>query len=66
MCILSGGIFFAFIYFNIRKKVENKIMLTTPFNKIDNKRYLLYFFKVLFENIRILDESEEERCFIVG
>ena len=60
-CILVG-IFFkkVFFYFN------EQIIKETPYHKIKNKYYVLYYVKFLIDLIRIYNENPEAKSLLIG
>ena len=52
--------------FNIKNRIESKIFLDTPFYKISNKYYLLYYFRSLIDIINNVEENSEDKSFLSG
>ena len=55
-----------FFYFNINNKIEAYIFLKTPFYKINNKYYLLYDFRNLYDLINNVEESYDDKSVLSG
>ena len=55
-----------FFYFNIKNRIESYIFLDTPFYKISNKYYLLYYFRSLIDIINNVEENSEDKSFLSG
>ena len=53
-------------YFNIKNRIESYIFLDTPFYKISNKYYLLYYFRSLIDIINNVEENSEDKSFLSG
>ena len=60
------SIIVCFFYFNIKNRIESKIFLDTPFYKISNKYYLLYYFRSLIDIINNVEENSEDKSFLSG
>ena len=60
------SIIIGFFYSNIRNKVEADIFLKKPFYKINNKFYILYYFRNLFDLINNVEESYEDKAILSG
>ena len=55
-----------FFYPNIKNRIENYIFLETPFYQIDNKCYLLYYFRRLINIINTINENPNDKSFLFG
>ena len=55
-----------FFYRNIKNRIESNIFLRTPFYKINNNNYLLYYFKTLYELTNNPEESYENKSLLAG
>ena len=53
-------------YFNIKNIIENKIFLSSPFYKINNKFYLLYYFRSLYYLINNAKENYKDKSILSG
>jgi len=53
-------------YFNIKNRIESKIFLKSPFYKISNKYYLLYYFRYLYQLISNIEESYKGKSILSG
>ena len=60
------SIIVCFFYFNIKNRIESNIFLDTPFYKINNKYYLLYYFRSLIDIINNVEENSEDKSFLSG
>ena len=63
--IVSSAIVLYF-YFNLKSKVEENILLNTPFYKISNKYYLLYYIKNLIDKMNNYEENPQEKVLLTG
>ena len=55
-----------FFYNNIKNRIEAKIFLETPFYKITNNNYILYYLKTLYELTNNQEESYENKSLLAG
>ena len=55
-----------FFYNNIKNRIEAKIFLETPFYKIANNNYILYYLKTLYELTNNQEESYENKSLLAG
>ena len=55
-----------FFYSNIKNRIESKIFLETPFFKINNNYYLLYYFHNLIIKINNAEENTKDKSFLSG
>ena len=55
-----------YFYFNLKYKVEENIFLDTPFYKIYNKNYLLFYLKNIVDKMNSLDENPEDKALLAG
>ena len=55
-----------YFYFNLKYKIEENIFLDTPFYKITNKNYFLYYIKNLIDKINHIDEKPEDKALLAG
>ena len=60
------SIIVCFFYFNIKNRIESHIFLDTPFYKIINKYYLLFYFRSLIDIINNVQENSEDKSFLSG
>ena len=63
---LITSIIVCFSYFNIKNRIESKIFLNSPFYKISNKYYLLYYFRNLFQLTSNLGVSYKDKSILSG
>ena len=55
-----------FFYFNIKNRIESNIFLNTPFYKINNKFYLLFYFRNIYDLINNVEESYNDKSLLSG
>ena len=60
------SIIVCFFYFNIKNIIEANIFLNTPFYKIKNKFYLLYYFRTIFDLINNVEENSNDKSLLSG
>ena len=60
------SIIICFFYFNIKNRIEAQIFLNTPFYKLTNKFYLLYYFRNIYDLINNVEESYEDKSLLSG
>ena len=60
------SIIVCFLYSSIKKRIESKIFLETPFYKINNQYYLLLYFHNLIEKINNIEENIKDKSFLSG
>ena len=63
---LLTSIIVCFFYFNIKNRIESYIFLDTPFYRINNKYYILYYFRSLIDIINNVEENNEDKSFLSG
>jgi PAS domain S-box-containing protein len=63
---LIGCVIIIVLYYNLKIKLENKILLKTPFHKIDNKYHLLYYLKTLLDKINNFEANAEDKAQLIG
>ena len=63
---LASSAIVLYFYFNMKFKVEENILLTTPFYQIKNQYYILYYIKNLIDKINHFEESPEEKALLTG
>ena len=51
-------------HLNIRNRIESKIFLETPYYKIENKYYVLYYLRNIIDKINNIEESYEDKSFL--
>ena len=54
------------LYFNIKNRLEDSILLTTPYYKILNPFHLLYYIKHIINKINKMDKDPEEKSLLNG
>ena len=55
-----------FFYSNIKNRIESNIFLRTPFYKITNPNYILYYFKTLYELTNNPEENYQTKSLLSG
>ena len=55
-----------FFYRNIKNRIESNIFLKTPFYKITNPNYILYYFKTLYELTNNPEENYQSKSLLSG
>jgi PAS domain S-box-containing protein len=63
---LASSCIVLYFYFNIKFKVEENILLSTPFYQIKNQYYILYYIKNLIDKINHFEESPKEKALLTG
>ena len=63
---IVSSIIVLYFYFNLKSKVEENILLNTPFFKISNKYYLLYYIKNLIDKMNNYEENPQEKVLLTG
>jgi len=61
-----GGLVVIVLFFNLKNRIQDDILLNQPFHKITNKFHLLYYLKTLIDKIQGLDSSVETKSVLVG
>ena len=60
------SIIICFFYNNINNRIESNIFLKTPFYRINNNFYLLYYFRNLYELINNVEDSYDDKSLLSG
>lgn len=63
---IVSSVIVLYFYFNLKSKVEENILLNTPFYKISNKYYLLYYIKNLIDKMNTFEENPQEKVLLTG
>ena len=63
---IIGIIIICYLYFNLRDKLENHIVMKTPFHKITNKYYIQFYLKTIMQKIHNLDSNIEDKAQMIG
>ncbi len=63
---IIGIIMISYLYFNLREKLENHIVMKTPFHKITNKYYIQFYLRTLMQKIHNLDSNIEDKAQMIG
>jgi PAS domain S-box-containing protein len=63
---IIGCIIIILLYYNLKTMLENKIVLKTPFHKIDNKYHLLFYLKTLLDKINNFEANPEVKAELIG
>ena len=53
-------------YLNVRKKIIEKIIIDTPYHKIDNQYHLLYYCHSIIHKIICIEEDPKNRSLLYG
>ena len=61
---LVSSIIILYFYFNLKYKIEEKVFLDTPFYKISNRFYLLYYIKNLIDKMNHIEENPEDKALL--
>ena len=61
-----SGVIILYFYINLKYKIEENIFLDTPFYKITNKNYFLYYIKNLIDKINHIEENPEDKALLAG
>ena len=54
------------IFYNIKKKFSDKLIKSTPYHKIANKYYLLYYLKIMINLIGTCEHDQEAKSLLIG
>jgi hypothetical protein len=54
------------VSYRITKSLDYKLIYKTPFHKIKNKYYVLYFIKEIIRIINLIDDNEERKTLLMG
>ena len=60
------SIIICFFYFNIKNRIENNIFLDTSLFQIENKYYILFFFRRIIDIINNMEENNKDKAFLSG
>ena len=63
---IVSSIIILYFYFNLKYKIEENVFLDTPFYKINNRFYLLYYIKNLIDKMNHLEENPEDKALLSG
>ena len=63
---IVSSVIVLYFYFHLQYKIEEKLLLTIPFYKINNKYFLLYYIKSILDKINIMDKDAEEKAILTG
>ena len=63
---LVSSVIILYFYFNLKYKIEEKVFLDTPFYKINNRFYLLYYIKNLIDKMNHIEENPEDKALLAG
>lgn len=64
--LIMGLIIIGFLFYNLKDKLENFIIFKTPFNKISNKFYVLFYLKTLMQKIHNIQSNICDKAQIMG
>ena len=61
------SLFFLYvIFYNLKKQFKDYLIKSTPYHKISNKYYLLYYLKTLIDLIATCDHEPEAKSLLIG
>ncbi len=63
---LVSSVIILYFYFNLKYKIEEKVFLDTPYYKINNRFYLLFYIKNLIDKMNHLEENPEDKALFSG
>ena len=66
LVFLSSSLLICFVSYRITKSLDYKLIYKTPFHKIKNKYYVLYFIKEIIRIINLIDDNEERKTLLMG
>ena len=58
------SIIICYFYFDIKNILESKIFMETPYYKLENKYYLLFYLRIIIEKINNIDMNYEDKSFL--
>ena len=66
LVFLLSSLLICFVSYRITKSLDYKLIYKTPFHKIKNKYYVLYFIKEIIRIINSIDDNEEKKTLLMG
>ena len=63
---IVSSVIILYFYFNLKYKIEENVFLDTPFYKINNRFYLLYYIKNIIDKMNHLEENPEDKALLSG
>ena len=66
LVFLLSSILICLVSYRITKSLDYKLIYKTPFHKIKNKYYVLYFIKEIIRIINSIDDNEERKTLLMG
>ena len=63
---LITSIIICFSYININNRIESNIFLKTPFYKINNQFYLLFYFRKIYDLTNNVEDSYDDKSLLSG
>ena len=63
---LVSSVIILYFYFNLKYKIEEKVFLDTPYYKINNRFYLLFYIKNLIDKMNHIEENPEDKALFSG
>ena len=63
---IIGCAMFVYLYLNLKRRLEDKIILDNPFHKIKNKYHLMFYLKSLVDRIHSLEFNIEAKAELIG
>lgn len=61
-----GMLIICYLYYNIKEKLEDYIVLNVPFHKLTNKFHILFYIKTLMQKINNIDSNLEDKAKMIG
>jgi PAS domain-containing protein len=63
---LAGCIIVILLFYNLHIRLQEYIILQTPFHKITNKYHIMFYLKNLIDKINSIENSGEAKAILVG
>ena len=61
-----SSLFLIGIFIKYKERQDKNIILKTPYYRISNKYYVLYYLKALLKKLDMITENEQERALVIG
>ena len=58
------SIIICYFYTNVKNRIEHRILLETPYYKLENKFYVLFYLRNIIEKINNVEESYEDKSLL--
>jgi hypothetical protein len=62
---LIGCIIIVYLFYNLKYRLEENILLKTPFHKITNKYHLMFYLKSIIDKIHNIESNIEAKAELV-